>query len=121
MNIKNHRIFYLAIIEFVVEPLSVNCTTGQHITIPCSAANASTIEFLVNGIDADSDIVEAKGFKVGSPYHGDTIQRNLTVVISVNHNNSNVTCVGINEDKHVESRPSYILVQGKRVVTIESH
>ena len=113
MYIKNHRIFYLTITEFVVEPRSVNSTVGQNITIFCSAVNARTIEFLVNGIDADSDEVGAKGFKVGSPHQGDTTERNLTVVASVNHNNSNITCIAINDDEHVESGSSYILVQGK--------
>ena len=99
---------------FILHPKSVNSNIGQDITINCSARNSSYVEFLVNGYSADQTELKMTGFTEGQFEGGDIARRNLTVRVSLEHNNTNISCVAIDDEgTHSMSDSSLLLVQGK--------
>ena len=108
--------FYYFLIDtvFIQHPKSVNSIIGQDITVNCRAKNSSYLKFLVNGYSADQTELKIKGFTEGQFEGGDIARRNLTVTVSLEHNNTNISCVAIDDEgKHSMSDSSLILVQGR--------
>ena len=109
-----HFFNFLIDTVFILHPKSVNSVIGEDITVICSAQNSSYLKFLVNGYSADQTELKMTGFIEGQFEEGDIARRNLTVRVSLEHNNTNISCVAIDDDgKHSMSDSSLLLVQGK--------
>ena len=91
------KIVIHSISEIIQHPLSMNYIIGEEFLFNCSASNADLLNFLVNGMAADSDTIRHQGF-TQTPVisNGDISMTTLIGIAQIQHNGTNVTCSAVN-------------------------
>ena len=88
----------------------MNYNKGEEFIFTCSATNVNLLNFLVNGVAVNTD----DGFtESGTNTNGDLSTRSLTGTAQIQHNNTNISCVGVvfgGDD--VFSDVAVLLIQG---------
>ena len=88
-------------------------------SLSCIARNVEQISYRVNETTATDKEVVDKGFveHIGENLGNALRRRNLTVIVSSDHNNTKIYCRGIGTDTIVSSKTSTLTVQGKIVIS----
>ena len=98
---------------FLVHPTSIAAVDGSTVEFTCTANNADTIVYRVNGSSASLGSITAKGFnQLGTEPIDTLVSRNLSVTVSSLYNNTEILCRAIG-DSLADSNTATLTVQGK--------
>ena len=104
--------------QFVESPVSTIAYLGYHVSFSCTTDGSHLLVWTINGVEARLLEVHSRGITFA--YFGiNSEMSNLTVLASVQNNNSEIICIQehlITGQEIARTRPAYLYVQGTYVV-----